>query len=196
MSKETRQKLFVLLAITLVVVLIVIALLIYIRLNDHSRVSLTESVTFEHYSDEKVEGMEISGAFTESILSAQVNKSLKKSGYLLCESYAYYASYVSKYRDIYPVEPSIKSAARTRFSDDYVALLITTDEFEIPCNIYASCKYTNSEGELIIVLISEPLQGNYRYNTDPYLSKQATAVVYLKRELIMSIDNLTILIQF
>ena len=174
-------------AIVFSVVLICISCMIYFLIVGSANISLPKKIEIRPFDESLVAEMEIGGVHTETFMST---KSYAE-GVQILRTYGSYVEFRDKYRNIYPVNPSIQAQAYTRYSHGSIALVVAFDSLTSPANLYASCRYT-SEDELAIVMIASEINPKFEYNQELDQCKQVFGVVYVPKEIVDNANSITI----
>ena len=80
------------------------------------------------------------------------------------------------------------------FSAGYYAIVVSTDQYELPVNLTASAKYVDADGNVKILVGPSDINPEFVYSQDLDSCKQASVVIFLDQELITDAPSITIML--
>lgn len=188
--KSARVKFTIIIILAFSLLVVVSYFLIFLSNNK----GFSTDITYQDFSEELVSGLETRGTFSESLLSTKVNAALYTRPQML-KDFRSYEDYISKYVDIYPAYSPSVSQTELLFSKGYVVLVASTDAYQLPCNIMASYRVTDGQGNISIVLIASEIDPEQNYVLAPSKCKQASVAIYLPSDELASAKSVIILMQ-
>ena len=137
---------------------------------------------------------EESGVFCKSILSTKIDSDVTGGKTVVLTSSREYEDYLDKYDDISVVEPEQVPIVEDWFSAGYYAIVVSTDQYELPVNLTASAKYVDTDGNVKILVGPSDINPEFIYSQDLDSCKQASVVIFLDQELITDAPSITIML--
>lgn len=193
LASYEKEKLKVIASIASIVLTISILAVLVLSLINGTRVGLPFNIKFDSFSESYIENKEITGVFSETLLCASDNASVRNK-IVLCKTHAELKSLISKLNIIEQKMPPQNTLAERRFKDGYIAMVMSTDKYEMPANVFASYKYAGDK-ELVIVLDSIPVNQMFQFEKSLDECKQSIAIVFVKKELLQEMKSITVLAQ-
>ena len=158
------------------------------------RGKITDDIVVTAYSEDEVQNSEESGVFCKSILSTKIDSNVTDGKTVALTSSREYEDYLNKYDDISVVEPEQVPIVDDWFSAGYYAIVVSTDQYELPVNLTASAKYVDADGNVKILVGPSDINPEFVYSQDLDSCKQASVVIFLDQELITDAPSITIML--
>ena len=155
---------------------------------------ITDDIVVTAYSEDEVQNSEESGVFCKSILSTKIDSNVTDGKTVALTSSREYEDYLNKYDDISVVEPEQVPIVDDWFSAGYYAIVVSTDQYELPVNLTASAKYVDADGNVKILVGPSDINPEFVYSQDLDSCKQASVVIFLDQELITDAQSITIML--
>lgn len=190
MAKNQRIRIIACLAGgSIVVILLCILIISIINGGD----GVTDDITVTAYSDAKIENAKESGVFCKSILSTKIDSDIIDGKTIVLKSSREYEDYLAKFEDITVVEPEQVPLVDDWFSSGYYAIVVSTDQYELPVNLTASTKYVDDDKNVKILVEPTAINPDFVYSQDFDSCKQASVVIFLDQELLVDATSITIM---
>lgn len=190
MAKNQRIRIIACLAGgSIVVILLCILIISIINGGD----GVTDDITVTAYSDAEIENAKESGVFCKSILSTKIDSDIIDGKTIVLKSSREYEDYLAKFEDITVVEPEQVPLVDDWFSSGYYAIVVSTDQYELPVNLTASTKYVDDDKNVKILVEPTAINPDFVYSQDFDSCKQASVVIFLDQELLVDATSITIM---
>lgn len=173
------------------ITVILLCILVISVLNGGERI--TENIVVAAYAEDEIQNAEESGVFCKSILSTKIDSDITDGKTIVLTSSREYQNYLNKYDDISVVEPEQVPLVEDWFSAGYYAIIVSTDQYELPVNLTATAKYADADGNVKILVGPSDINPKFVYNQDLDSCKQASVVIFLDQELITDAPSITIM---
>lgn len=173
------------------IMVIVLCILIISIINGGEKITSDISVTT--YSEDVIQNAEESGVFSKSIISTKVDSDITDGKVILLTSSKEYEDYLNKYDDITVVEPEQVPIVDNWFSAGYYAIIVSTDQYELPVSLAATAKYVDYDGNIKILIEPTTINPEFVYSQDLDLCKQASVAIFLDKELVTNAPSVAIM---
>lgn len=173
------------------IAVILLCIFVISIINDGEKI--TDDIVVAAYSEDKIQNTEESGVFCKSILSTQIDPDITDGKTVVLTSSREYESYIEKYDDISVVEPEQVPIVEDWFSAGYYAIVVSTNQYELPVSLTASAKYVDADGNVKILVGPSAINPEFVYSQDLDSCKQASVVIFLDQELITDTPSITIM---
>ena len=152
-----------------------------------------EDISIQPYTEEAVDGMEMTGTYCKTVLSTKKNRELSKRGYIVLENAREYETYLDDYLDIIQTMPEQVPIMDDWYAAGYQAVVFSTDEFGTDVTLTASGQYVG-DNSLKIVITPTAINPAYKFSKDISNCKQTSVIVYIKTEILDGVDDIEFLV--
>lgn len=154
---------------------------------------IADDIVVAAYSEDEIQNTEESGVFCKSILSTKIDSDITDGKTVVLTSSRKYENYIDKYDDISVVEPEQVPIVEDWFSSGYYAIVVSTNQYELPVNLTASTKYVDASGNVKILVEPSGINPEFVYSQDLDSCKQASVVIFLDQKIITDAPSITIM---
>lgn len=154
---------------------------------------IADDIVVAAYSEDEIQNTEESGVFCKSILSTKIDSDITDGKTVVLTSSRKYENYIDKYDDISVVEPEQVPIVEDWFSSGYYAIVVSTNQYELPVNLTASAKYVDASGNVKILVEPSDINPEFVYSRDLDSCKQASVVIFLDQKIITDAPSITIM---